>query len=235
MVELLISPTNLEEAKIAVLGGADIVDVKNPREGSLGANFPWVIREIKEVLPEEVKLSATIGDLDFKPGTASLAAYGLANLGIDYIKAGFYGIGKEAQGLELANALCSAVEGFPCRVVLAGYGDFERIGSLDPLLLPGIASESNAFGVMIDTAVKDGCTLLDHLEVELLEEFVGGAHERGLIAALAGSLGFSEVRRIQEVGPDIIGVRGAVCTGKDRMFGTLSAELIRELKEALDV
>ena len=44
---LLISPINREEALESIKGGADIVDVKNPKEGSLGANFPWVIKEIR--------------------------------------------------------------------------------------------------------------------------------------------------------------------------------------------
>jgi uncharacterized protein (UPF0264 family) len=39
---LLISPINTQEAREAINGGADIIDVKNPKEGSLGANFPWV-------------------------------------------------------------------------------------------------------------------------------------------------------------------------------------------------
>ena len=33
---LLISPINHEEALESIKGGADIVDVKNPKEGSLG-------------------------------------------------------------------------------------------------------------------------------------------------------------------------------------------------------
>ena len=45
---LLISPINHEEALESIKGGADIVDVKNPKEGSLGANFPWVIKEIRD-------------------------------------------------------------------------------------------------------------------------------------------------------------------------------------------
>ena len=36
---LLISPINREEALESIEGGSDIVDVKNPKEGSLGANF----------------------------------------------------------------------------------------------------------------------------------------------------------------------------------------------------
>ena len=42
-MKLLVSPMNVQEAIASEQGGADIIDVKNPREGSLGANFPWVI------------------------------------------------------------------------------------------------------------------------------------------------------------------------------------------------
>ena len=44
-MQLLVSPSSTEEAKRSL--SADIIDVKKPSEGSLGANFPWVIREIK--------------------------------------------------------------------------------------------------------------------------------------------------------------------------------------------
>ena len=38
-MKVLISPTSLEEAEAVLAGGADIIDIKNPAEGSLGANF----------------------------------------------------------------------------------------------------------------------------------------------------------------------------------------------------
>ena len=69
-MKLLVSPVNKEEAIIASKGGADIVDVKNPKEGSLGANFPWIIKEIKEAVNGKQPISATIGDFNYKPGTA---------------------------------------------------------------------------------------------------------------------------------------------------------------------
>ena len=83
-MQLLVSPRDIEEAKRSL--AADIVDVKKPDEGSLGANFPWVIRAIKNLSTKPV--SAAIGDYDFKPGGASLAAYGAAHAGADYIKIG---------------------------------------------------------------------------------------------------------------------------------------------------
>ena len=41
-------------------------------------------------------------------------------------------------------------------------------------------------------------------------------HEAGLRVALAGSLKLEHARLLLELKPDIIGVRGAVCEGKDR-------------------
>ena len=95
-MRLLVSPMNIDEARAALAGGADILDVKNPKEGSLGANFPWAIREVADLAAGKVPVSATIGDLDYKPGTASLAALGAAVSGADYIKAGLLG-GMERQ------------------------------------------------------------------------------------------------------------------------------------------
>jgi len=46
-MQLLVSPRDIEEAKRSL--AADIIDVKNPSEGSLGANFPWVVRSIKDL------------------------------------------------------------------------------------------------------------------------------------------------------------------------------------------
>jgi uncharacterized protein (UPF0264 family) len=54
---------NIVEAQAALAGGADILDVKNPKEGSLGANFPWAIRAVADLAKGRVPVSATIGDL----------------------------------------------------------------------------------------------------------------------------------------------------------------------------
>jgi uncharacterized protein (UPF0264 family) len=40
-----------QEAKAAIAGGADIIDAKNPKEGPLGANFPWIIKSIRAIAP----------------------------------------------------------------------------------------------------------------------------------------------------------------------------------------
>lgn len=229
IVKLLVSPMNVEEAKEAIAGGTDIVDVKNPKEGSLGANFPWVIKDIRNMLPNNIELSAPIGDLEFKPGLASLAAYGLATLGIDYIKVGLFGIRNEREALEVGHGVCMGVEGFNTKVVLAGYADFRDIGSVSPLKLPRVAYKVGAKAVMIDTAVKDGNGLLDYLGLNELENFIKEAHSRGLEVALAGSLGRKEIKEIQGIGADIVGIRGAVCKDGNRIEGGISSEKVRKM------
>ncbi len=96
-MKLLVSPINSEEAIAALKGGADIIDVKNPKEGSLGANFPGVIKEVKETVGNQKPISAALGDFNYKPGTAALAAYGAAAAGADYVKIGLYDIQTEEQ------------------------------------------------------------------------------------------------------------------------------------------
>ena len=76
MMRLMISVTSAEEAHAAMAGGAEILDVKNPAEGSLGAQSPSIIREIKSLISDRVELSAAIGDMPNLPGTAALAALG---------------------------------------------------------------------------------------------------------------------------------------------------------------
>lgn len=231
-MKLLVSPTNKKEAIAAIAGGADIIDVKNPREGSLGANFPWVIKEVRAALPKKVELSATLGDLEFKPGTAALAAYGAASLGVNYVKAGLYDIFNEKQALEMAKKICNAVIDFKAKVVLAGYAEYEELGCISPFSLPEVAKKAGASVVMIDTARKNGRSLLNHIEEEQLKKFIDELHALKLQAALAGSLNMNEVKKIAALGCDIIGVRSAVCEG-GRLRGKISAAKVRKLKETL--
>ena len=98
-MKVLISPTSVDEARTVAATGTDILDVKNTKEGSLGAQMPWIVRDIvKDHGGKGMLISATLGDLPFKPGTAALAAYGAATCGVNYIKAGLWQIasGEEA-------------------------------------------------------------------------------------------------------------------------------------------
>lgn len=228
-MRVLISPIDKEEAIIASKGGADIVDVKNPKEGSLGANFPWIIKEIKEAINGRQPISATIGDFNFKPGTASLAAFGAAVAGADYIKVGLYDIQTREQALELLTKITRAVKDYDAtkKIVASGYSDYERINSISPLLLPEVAAEAGVDVVMVDTAIKDGKSTFEFMDEKKLKKFTDLAHEYGLENAIAGSLKFEDLPTLERISPDIIGVRGMVCGGDRRT--AIQQELVEKL------
>jgi uncharacterized protein (UPF0264 family) len=64
-----------------------------------------------------------------------------------------------------------------------------------------------------------------------LEEFVALGHASGMEVALAGNIGFQHLEMLQQIDPDILGVRGIVCGG-DRN-SSINSELVKRLKLAL--
>lgn len=209
-MRLLVSPSSIEEARSAL--AADIIDVKKPSEGSLGANFPWVIRGIKELADKPV--SAAIGDFDYKPGCAALAAYGAACAGADYIKVGLMFDGKE-KAYDLSKAVVKAVKDeYPEKtVVIAAYSDYERLGTISPFVAAEAAAEAGADVAMIDTGRKDGKSTFSFMDADTLAAFTAKNRQNGLATALAGSLKFEDLTPLKTIDPEIIGVRGMVCGG----------------------
>nr|MDO8109756.1 (5-formylfuran-3-yl)methyl phosphate synthase [Candidatus Sigynarchaeota archaeon] len=239
-MKLLVSPKNIEEARQAIDGGTDIVDCKNPEEGSLGANFPWIITGIKEAIETSGKkgvlLSATIGDMPNLPGTASLAATGIATLGVDYVKVGVYGPRTKEQAQKLLDNIVKAVKRVNANtmVVAAGYADHARARvSLPPLELVPVAAAAGCEVVMVDTAIKDGKGLLDFMSHDQIQRFCDAGKKHGMAVALAGRLQMKDIPFLKTTGVDIIGVRSMVIRGADRISGSIDAFLVKELKKML--
>lgn len=234
-MKLLVSPKNETEAAEAIAGGADIIDVKNPREGPLGANFPWVIKRVKQITPADIEVSCTIGEMPNLPGSMALAALGAATTGVNYVKAGLYGLKTPEAAVNLMQNVVKAAKDFnsSVKVVVSGYADAERISTVDPLHVPKIAYAVQGDIAMIDTAIKDGKNLFDFLTKSQLQRFVDKAHSYGLKAALAGSLRKEDMPIICALDADVVGVRGAVCTLSDRVNGQITREKVRELVEVV--
>ncbi|MFG3160605.1 (5-formylfuran-3-yl)methyl phosphate synthase [Streptomyces sp. NPDC048232] len=235
---LLISPDGVEEALDCAKAAEhlDIVDVKKPDEGSLGANFPWVIREIRAAVPADKPLSATVGDVPYKPGTVAQAALGAVVSGATYIKVGLYGCTTPEQAVDVMRGVVRAVKDHrpDAFVVASGYADAHRIGCVNPLALPDIARRSGSDAAMLDTAIKDGTRLFDHLPPDVCGQFVRLAHEAGLLAALAGSVRAVDLSDLARIGTDIVGVRGAVCEGGDRTSGRIRPHLVAAFRQEMD-
>jgi uncharacterized protein (UPF0264 family) len=226
---------NEKEALEAIAGGADIIDVKNPKEGALGANYPWVIKRIKEVTPKNLEVSCTLGEVGNLPGSVSLAALGAASLGVDYIKVGLYGIKTPKEAIFLLQTVSKAAK--ECnpkiKIAVAGYADAEKIGAIDPLLIPEIANKAQVEVAMLDTSTKDGKNLFDYLTIEQLKKFVDLAHGFGLKTALAGSLRKQDLLVVYGLGTDIAGLRGAACTSSNRVTGEITRKLVSELVDVV--
>ncbi|TFG25287.1 MAG: hypothetical protein EU529_01555 [Promethearchaeota archaeon] len=237
-MKLLISPKSIEEAKVVVDSKIDYIDCKNPNEGSLGANFPWIIKRMKELIPSNSTqlLSAAIGDFPNLPGSASLAALGAAVSGADIIKVGLKGPKNEDQGIKLMKNVVKTVKGFnkEIKVVAAGYADRSRKNiSLKYLEIPTIAAESGSDIAMLDTYIKDGKGLFDFLSVEELIKFKEKAKKLDLRVALAGRILIKDILKLRQISPDIIGVRSLVCEDFDRNNGMIKKDLIEKLKTEL--
>jgi uncharacterized protein (UPF0264 family) len=233
-MQLLISVVNEQETIAAIKGGADIIDVKNPNEGSLGANSPGIIRGIRRATPPEIPVSAAIGDAPDLPGLMSLAALGAATCNIQYIKVGLYGVKSVERAVRLLQEIKKPVKEYDkkIKVIAVGYGDAHKINALSPLECPGAASEAGVDGCMLDTIVKGEGDLFSCVSAEEISAFLSDCKKNNLLSALAGSLSIEHIRMLNGLDPDIIGFRGAVCSG-DRINGTLSSESVRSIKNLM--
>ncbi len=231
---LLISVIDEKEVESAVAGGADIIDVKNPVEGPLGANFPGVIRKVREITPADIPVSAAIGDAPDKPGSMALAALGAAVCGIQYVKVGLFGLWEKKRAVYLLKEIVRAVKGYDTRIkiIAVAYGDASRIHALPPLECPSAGVEAGVDGCMLDTAIKNHGNLFSNLSFDKIQAFVNECREKGLISALAGSLTEEDIPRIREIGPDITGFRGAACIG-DRVKGRIEKTRVERLRSQI--
>lgn len=233
-MRLLVSVTDADEARIAVEAGVDIVDVKNPAEGSLGAPGPAVIGRVRDVVPPERPVSAAIGDLPNLPGTAALAALGAARSGAAYVKVGLWGTSATDEAVAVLRAVRDAIDG-GAAVIAAAYADAERVAGrpLPPRDVVEAARRAGAGGCLLDTAVKDGRGLLEWLTPEALAALVEEAHAAGLEMALAGALRAEDLCVVQSIGADIAGVRSAACRD-GRRTAPLDAARIGRLRAACE-
>jgi (5-formylfuran-3-yl)methyl phosphate synthase len=227
-MRIMISVVSADEAREAMLAGAEILDVKNPEEGSLGAQFPRVIQEVKSIASGKVEISAAIGDLPNLPGTAALAALGAAFCGADYMKAGLYGPRSEAEAIALLQEVKHAVREFGSSVIAACYADYRRAGTLNPECLPRVAALAGVKGCLLDTYFKDGRSLFHFLEPQALSRLAERAHAAGLLFGLAGGLCEQDLPVARDLGADVVGLRTAVCH-ENKRNGPLDADRVRRL------
>jgi (5-formylfuran-3-yl)methyl phosphate synthase len=222
-MRLLVSVVSAEEASHALRGGADIIDVKDPSEGALGAPSPRILSEVVEVVGAAAPVSVALGDLPNLPHTAALAARGAALTGAGYVKVGLRGVHDLDGAVALMSAVADAV-GERTEVIAAAYADADVLDppALVPAWLPELVQRTGISGALVDTFVKDGRGLYHWMTETDLAELIARTRRAGATFAVAGQLRLGELRAVDA---DVVGVRSAVCRGGDRT-SELDADLV---------
>jgi uncharacterized protein (UPF0264 family) len=220
MAGLLISVTNADEASLALVGGADVIDVKQPRRGALGAPSRRALAAVSQVVGGRVPLSVALGELSESVDRLSL----LTTTGLVFAK-----VGLAQVGAEWCERWTSLVAQYPASVrpVAVAYADHGAARSPCPRDVLGMAERLGCKALLIDTYGKGRGGLLDFLSVSELHDLVGQAQDGGLLAVVAGSLDTVTISRILDVGPDYVAVRGAACLGGRK--GRLDLQRVRGL------
>ncbi|MGH6826266.1 (5-formylfuran-3-yl)methyl phosphate synthase [Methyloceanibacter sp.] len=204
MTLFLASVRDEAEAATALLARADIVDLKEPGQGALGALDRETACSIVSLVGGRVAVSATIGDLPMHPQIIGNAVLEKAACGVDYVKFGLFPGGDARRCLDALRPVARRV-----RLILVLFAD--QLPGFDAV---SAATDMGAAGIMLDTADKQAGSLLAHLNVSEIGRFVGHAKAHGLMAGLAGSLTAADVPELLPLAPDLLGFRGALCLGR---------------------
>ena len=94
MTMLLASVRTPSEAQVAVAGGADIIDLKEPAQGALGRLPDATIAAIRRAVAGRRPTSATIGDMPLVPEPVLAAVRAMAATGVDMGRNPFKRIGR---------------------------------------------------------------------------------------------------------------------------------------------
>lgn len=208
MIRLLVSIRTAEEAEAALAGGADIIDVKEPTAGALGRANTAVWQQVLAVVEERLPVSVALGEL------AEVTRLGHLPEGLSWAKVGLAGEGRCRDWPDRLRALAERVQ--PTPVVPVAYADWQRAKAppVEAVLEWVLSHRGRA--VLIDTWQKDDRRLLDWLPLERLAD-VRRLIPATVLLALAGRLRLRDVRQLVSILPDIIALRGLVCTGSQRL------------------
>ena len=134
-----------------MLGAADLIDVKDPAAGALGAAPLATIRSIVAAVGGRHPVSATLGDLPMVPALLADAARQTHAAGVDFVKIGFFPDGDHAACMAALRLIAAEGTALVPAVLFADCApDFALLELL---------AEAGFAGAMLDTAGKTGRAL----------------------------------------------------------------------------
>lgn len=224
MTKWLASVQSLEEAQTLLPALPDILDIKNPSEGALGAVDIMAVADIVSLVSQHCQTSATIGDLPMQAGLINPAMVEMATSGVDYVKVGFF---PDRQLVECIKAMAGTIKQLSVPVIAVLFADKMPSQHVMPVL-----KQSGFQGVMIDTAIKDGRHLLDHWDDQQISGFINEADQYGMLCGLAGALRYEDIAELQFLGADYLGFRSALCQNRERTT-SLQLNLATQIQQAI--
>ena len=230
---LMVSVQNLAEAMQALKGGADIVDVKNLQEALVGSANPWVVKEVRDAIPMERHASVTLGVVPNQVGTVAMAVYAAGQLDATSVKVGFMNTEYDL-AVETLQASRQALEGTPTKLIGSLFADNPLYDGLDPHRMIELSKDGECDGFLVDTLTKDGRNLFDFISEPDLRDMVFEGKQLGMSTALSGHLKLDDLDELARINPDIVGVRGAVCSKGDRNDGVYW-EAVAEFKRQISL
>lgn len=223
MTGLLASTATPGEARTALDGGADIIDLKDPARGALGAVGLHVQCAVVNMVAGRRTVSATVGDLPMEPGVLAHAIGLTAGSGVDLVKVGLPRLERHPRCLAALDR--AARDG--ARIVAVLFAELAP-----PVWLVDELAQAGCHGVMLDTGNKTSGNLCCYADPSLLADFVQRARRNGLLSGLAGSLAACDIPSLLALEPDYLGFRGALCAQGLRTAG-LSAEALGRIRRLL--
>ena len=235
---LLVSVRDLQETQAAVAGGADIVDVKEPANGSLGRASLRVISDVVQFCDQQVQSSAALGELlewrNEKSADCDSIHIPLADefpdlpTNLSFAKVGLAGL-KDCVDWQsqYVNFLASRFPSKSTDWIAVAYADAELADApavIDVLDLV-VQTPTIFAGMLIDTYDKSSGHLLECLDSSELLSIRRRLSETGQLLALAGKLNESLLLDLRTCDPDIIAIRGAACEGSDRTLAVAESRV----------
>ncbi len=231
MTRLLVSVRSSFEAAAAVEAGADLIDVKEPRAGSLGAAAPEVVADVLRVVAGRRPVSIALGELI--DGAADWPALEKNLTGNHQPAFAKIGLASCAQQSDWPDRWERAIGQFPIATAAVAvlYADWRIAGAPPPDAVLKVGQQIGCRAMLVDTFDKSGPGLLGHWTRAELRRHVIAARQAGMLVVLAGKVSFEQLDALLTHEPDFIAVRGAVC--RDGREGQLDPERVRRLSERL--
>lgn len=221
MTGMLASVKNLAEAHIVLQANVDIIDLKQPEFGALGALPIELVAEIVAEINGRLPVSATVGDLPMDENLIFNAVCEMAKTGVDFVKIGFF---SSENWQVCVQKLASITENTRLIAVLFAdtTPDFSILSHLE---------KANFSGVMLDTMNKKNGSLTDVMTSETITEFVKLAKIHNLLCGLAGSLRLENIAPLLPLNADYLGFRGALCAENNRVQ-SLELRALQQIRNA---